>query len=310
MITYSAPGKIIISGEHAVVYGKPALVSAIDLRLKFSVFNAKQKTENKVIKFISSEVIKYLKLNKITYKEKNFNYKIDSHIPIGRGMGSSAALSTAGAASFLEFYTRKKFSTKEINDVAFNIEKYFHTHSSGVDVAVSCFGGLIYYRKEFDFLRNICSLDFNLPDKIIDNLFLIDTGKPVESTGDMVTQVADWYHKHSQRANGLFDKIEKITKTIVLCLKENNIDLLQKSIDQNEKYLEELGVVSQTTKETINNLKKFGAGKITGAGGKKSFSGFILFLSNNFSGLRNYCKKNDLKLLKFTQSKKGLKNLI
>ena len=307
MITYSAPGKIILSGEHAVVYGKPALVSAINLRLKFSVFKAKEKTEDKVINFISKEVIKYLKLNKITYEEKNFDYKIESQIPIGRGMGSSAALSTAGAACFLEFYTGRIFSTKEINNIGFNIERYFHAHSSGVDVAVTCFGGLIYYRKEFDFLRNIFSLDFILPAQIENHLFLIDTGKPSETTGDMVMRVRKLYKKNKRLMTGFLNKCEETTKNIVLSIKENNTDILTQSIAENEKLLEAVGVVSAKAKKILKELKTIGVGKITGGGGKKTTSGFIIFYNENFSYLKKYCQQNNLNLYSFKQSKKGLK---
>ncbi len=309
MITYSAPGKIIISGEHAVVFGRPALVSAYNLRLKLSVFESDRSVKNKVMKFISDKVKDYLKESKKPFKDKKFGYKIESQIPIGRGMGSSAALSVTAAACFFEFYTGKKASLDVTNNLAYNIEKYFHTNSSGVDVAVSCYGGLIYYRKEFDFLRNISILNFKIPDRFVDNLFLIDTGKPQEKTAEMVVRVGIWYHNHSKTGKQVFHKMENITKEAVLSIKENKIDLFKKTILENEKCLEEIGVVSPKTKRIINDLKKFGSGKITGAGGEKSASGFIILYCDKPPEVTKYCNENNLKFYKFYSSAEGLKKI-
>ena len=152
-ISYSAPGKVILSGEHVVVYGKPALVSAINLRLKFIVTNlvrsSKNDKDDKEIFFINKEIKNYLINQKINFTDRPFNYKIESEIPIGRGLGSSAALSAAAVAAFLEFYSGREFNKEVINSLAFKIEKHFHQNPSGVDNSASCFGGLILYQNMF-----------------------------------------------------------------------------------------------------------------------------------------------------------------
>ena len=125
-ISYSAPAKVILSGEHAVVYGKPALVSALNLRLRFSLWEEKSRITDKSIRFISETVKTYLNTQKIVYSDKEFDFKIESEIPVGRGLGSSAALSVASAAAFLEFYTGEQFKKETVNELAFQVEKHFH----------------------------------------------------------------------------------------------------------------------------------------------------------------------------------------
>lgn len=301
-ISYSAPGKVIFSGEHAVVYGKPALVCALNRRLKFTLDyhleNGRCQDGN--IKFIKNLVAKFL--NQKT-KLSQYRYQINSEIPIGRGLGSSAALSTAATACFLNFFSGKSFDKKTINSLAYEAEKKFHQTPSGVDNTTSCFGGLIYYRKEFEFLKNISHLPFKIPKEIEERLFLIDSGKPNEKTAEMVGFVKENYSKKTEK---IFEEIEKITKRMVLALKEKNQNEFARSIFKNERLLEKLGVVSEKTKNLLYQLKSFGVGKITGAGGKKRGSGYLLFFSQNNKKLTQFLKEKTLSYLKFKPDYQGL----
>ena len=95
MISYQAPGKIILSGEHSVVYAKPAFVTAISYYLRFSIDDNFSNTIDpkieKAVRFCEKIVLKYLQKEKPELKKKKFRYKVKSDIPEGRGMGSSAA---------------------------------------------------------------------------------------------------------------------------------------------------------------------------------------------------------------------------
>jgi mevalonate kinase len=299
-ISYSAPAKVILSGEHAVVYGKPALVSAINIRLKFSLFESTAEIKDKNILLISSKVKEYLEKEKIVFKDKKFDFKIESDIPVGRGLGSSAALSVAAVASFLEFYTGQELEKDIVNNLAFQIEKHFHQNPSGVDNSAVCFGGLILYQKKIQ----LTNLKNKIPKKFEEKLFLIDSGKPKETTGEMVKLVESV--ELVKPIEIIFNKIEIETKKILNAIEKENVEQLKESIVVNEKLLEKIGVVSEKTKKILNKLSKFGCGKVTGAGGRETGSGFILFFTENKNELVNFLKNNKIEYYQFVPDYQGL----
>ena len=298
-ISYSAPAKVILSGEHAVVYGKPALVSAINIRLEFSLWEEAVEINDKNILFISQKVKDYLRNQKIVFLDKPFNFKIKSEIPIGRGLGSSAALSVTTAAAFLDFYAKKQFKKEIDNNLAFEIEKHFHKNPSGVDNSAVCFGGLILYNKYIS-LKN---LDYKIPKIIEEKLFLIDSGKPKETTGEMVDFV------RTKAVEKILDEIETTTKKLEESIVKENIDLFKECLTNNENLLEKLEVVSEKTKKLLADLSGFGFGKITGAGGRKTDSGFILFLTEDKEKLVKFLKRKKIDYYQFVQDYQGLKKL-
>jgi mevalonate kinase len=305
-IICSAPAKTILSGEHAVVYGKPGLVSALDLRLKFSVWESKKKITEPAIIYLVETVFKYLRKEKIKFFKKSFDYQIDSAIPIGCGLGSSAAFSVAAVAALSKFYTGQEFPKEIINNIAYQGEKYFHKNPSGVDVSASCFGGLIFYRKEFEFLKNITSLGFKIPPKIEEKLYLIDSKRAKESTADMVFKLGKLYNKKPKFTEEILAGIEKTTKKMTVAIIKKDEDFFAQSILENEVFLELLGVVSSKTKKLLEELANWGVGKVTGAGGASFGSGFILFFSKKGKELENFLKQKKINFYQFKQDYRGL----
>ena len=310
ILSYSAPGKIILSGEHAMIYGKPALVSAIDKRLTVSISEGDGRNNNPKIEEIILIVKKYLQNKKVPIEEKNCHISIQSDIPIGRGLGSSGALSVAAAASLMEFFTGTQYNPEEINNCAYQIEKLFHKNASGVDPTTSCFGGLIFYRKEFEFLKTISSLHAKIPKEIAENLYLIDSGKPHESTAEMVQQVGKLYNNRSKFVENVFQKIERITKRMVVSLMKEDREFFTQTVTENEELLEKIGVVSSSTIKLLETLKPYGVGKITGAGGKKSGSGYLLFYAMAKNKAEKYFQKKNISYLIFNPSQEGVKKIL
>ncbi|HRN70147.1 MAG TPA: mevalonate kinase [Candidatus Woesebacteria bacterium] len=305
-ISYSSPAKIILSGEHSVVYGKPAFVTAIDLRLTVTIEAGEKGEKHQAVDHIEELVLSYLrKAQKI--EKKPFSCTITSDILIGRGMGSSAAFCVATVAALLHFYSGKEFNKQTINSLAYQAEKFFHGMPSGVDVSASCFGGLIFYRKEFEFLKHISSLNFKIPQPFQDNLFLIDSGKPAETTAEMVKAVGKRYNDMPKEMEQTLMRIEKITKRMVISIVKEDVQMFAESIADNQKELEDLGIISKPTKQLLKQLSPFGVGKVTGAGGLKEGSGMILFLAQNKKELGNYLKKQNIEYVSFKQDFEGVR---
>lgn len=306
-IIYEAPAKVILSGEHGVVYGKPALVFAINTILRCTATIQENTSTDKLTNYIIETVESYLQKKKIVYKKNNISLHFKSSIPPGRGLGSSAALSVAAAAACLHVLTETKPSRESVNNTAYLIEKKFHDNPSGVDVSASCFGGLIYYRKEFEFLKTISALNFKLPKHFEENLYLIDSGKPVESTKDMVMMLGKNHNKNPGDIERLLAKMEKITKKMTLSIVKEDLQLFSQCIAENEHILEDLNLVSISTIKMLKELEEFGVGKVTGAGGTKSGSGYILFLTNNKDHVESYLQKKNISYMKFNQGSEGVK---
>ena len=310
MVSYSAPAKIILSGEHSVVYTKPAFVTAVEHFLTVTIQEGTSKEySNEVAKALQycDEIVKqYLTKNSSIKKFPSFDYTYESDIPEGRGMGSSAAFCVATVAALLDFYSGQEFDKQIINSLAYQCEKHFHGMPSGVDVSASCFGGLIFYRKEFEFLKTISSLNFKIPKNIEENLYLIDSGKPVESTKEMVSYVGKNYNANPKKMDQTLQGIEKITKRMVVSIVKEDISMFKQSIEENNDLLGELGIVSAHTKQFIDELKPYGAGKVTGAGGIQKGSGFILFYADDIEKLTEFLSAKKIEIRKFKQNYTGV----
>ncbi len=282
-ITVSTPGKIILIGEHTVVYGFPAILTAINRRLYVTI-RSTRKTDSQVdnIKIINANV----KDNHLVRKSIDIfreNFKIDklsplemeisTDIPPNRGLGSSASLSSAVIGALMKGVLNI-WNPAKINELSFLVEKSQHTNPSGADNTIVTFGGLIWYRKEFDFLKSIWSLpviQYKFPPFIF-----IDSGRPVESTGEMVENLGILYKKQ-KKMDEIFYSQEKETKKMLLALKQNNIKDLQEAIVNSEKNLEKMGVVGPHAKSIIAEIQRIGGvAKVSGGGGYKKGSGMLI----------------------------------
>lgn len=292
MITVSVPGKVHLMGEHVVVYGKPALLAAINKRLTVSVESGETTAEGFV-----ADIVRIV--------EKHFgipvkaSITIRSDIPEGYHLGSSAAVAV-GTIAALSFFLKKVWNPVLFNQLAYEAEKIMHGNPSGGDNTTVTMGGFIWYRKELEFLKSIWQLPFTTK---LDKFFLIDTGKPKETTKEMVAFVAQ--QKNLQK---FFDENEKQTKRIAVALKENNERELIDAIRIGERTLEGIGVVSQKVIPVIRKIQSAGgAAKILGGGGRKLGVGFLLCYHHNPDEIENLCNPFGFSLQEIKLGEEGVR---
>ncbi len=310
MITVSAPGKIHLLGEHMVVYGKPALLTTVDLRVTITLkppSSIKPPTHidtfvhiyDTLRKTIESIIKKYLKTKSIP----PYHLTISSQIPIGAGLGSSAAISAAYIAALLSFL-KVKWDLNLIDRLTFETEKIFHGNPSGGDNTAVVHGGLISYIKG----KLVQPLPFSIPPKLAKNFILINTGKPKETTKEMVEIVSIKRKAERVKFEKIFDSQEQLVKKLLLAIQSGNENQLIQIIRDGEKNLESIGVVSPSAKSIIRKIEQAGgAAKICGAGGKIKATGILLAYHPRKAVLEKIAKAENLPYFSTTLGVEGVK---
>ncbi len=317
VIRASAPGKIHFLGEHAVVYGKPAMLTTVNLRCYIEVtprtdtqIKILSQNPNKTKIHPSDHILLTIKDVFSYYKEKpktGFNLSVQSEIPIGAGLGSSAATAVATAAAISAFLN-KPFDKTAINEIAFRAEQRVHGMPSGGDNSAICFGGLAWFRKETEDLKIIQQLSFTLSANISKNFLIINTGKPEETTGEMVAHVKALYEKNPETVERFLHSQEHLTRELVSAMKNQRENEMITIIKEGEKNLESIGVVSVFAQSIIRDIEKIGgAGKICGGGGVQKGVGVILAYHSNVEKLKIVAKKYNLPYFQAELGVEGVK---
>lgn len=269
----SAPGKIILFGEHFVVYGGKAILCAINKRITVT---AKAIPENKIsIKSSIGNLVLapkrpltdvdiqlrpfYYLADKMIqkYDEKSgMEITIDSEIPVGVGLGSSSACCVAGAAAISGVFTKK--SKEEILQMAIEAEKTMFPNTSGADCTVCTFGGIMQYDKQTGHSKIDSEPRFHL---------VIANSKIEHSTKEVVSTVNQFKEKNEERFSKICNEENNLIDDVLVCLKKNDLKGIGIDIIKNQEYLELIGVSNEKLRSMIElaNKSSFGA-KITGAG--------------------------------------------
>jgi len=264
----SAPGKIILFGEHFVVHGTPAILAAINKRVTVtSTF-----TDNKTIKVnsqlgtievpisssheeVKSEFRPFVYLAKF-FSDQNHSgleITIDSDIPIGVGLGSSSACCVAATASIFGLF--KELSSEEILKISIEAEKTIFPDTSGADCAVCTYGGMI----EHPSIEKI--------DNTFDLNLLIANSMIPHNTKNSVEKVNKFKENDEKRFSELCDLENKLIDKVIVAMKNNDSTTFGLKMSENQKYLEEIQVSNDTLRGMISSLNEISLGsKITGAG--------------------------------------------
>ncbi|MBI2039537.1 mevalonate kinase [Candidatus Microgenomates bacterium] len=302
-IVVSAPAKVHLLGEHSVVYGKPAILATLDLRVTFTTNPSSNHERGRLSNVIEPIIKKYLKIKTIP----PYRVAISSQIPQGVGLGSSAAVSASYIAALLSFL-KVKWDLNLINKLTYEAEKVFHGNPSGADNSTVVFGGLIWFRKESEDLKIIQPLTFSIPAKLAKNFYLINTGTPKESTKEMVTVVKNLYDKNEKLVNKFLEDQEKLVKELLNIIKAGNEVEMIRIIRAGEANLESIGVCSPYVKKIIRQIEKSGgAAKICGAGATSGPTGVLLAYHPNKNKLIKVVKSLNLSHFTVRLGVEGLK---
>lgn len=254
----SAPGKVILFGEHFVVYDKPALVSAIGLRAYAEVEESGRGIvldgwtgENPAVK-ASAHIAERLEYS------GGIKIRIKSSIPQSVGLGSSASVSVASAAA-TSLLLKGELDLELIMEAAHLGESLVHYRPSGIDTTIATYGGGGIYTRS----KGFRSMGFNL-----DEILIINTGK-ARRTGDLVKRVKEFRDAHREEFERILKDAEQIIWEAVDALKNEDIELTGKLMLRNQELLRKVGVSSREIEDVIGLCMKYGAlgAKLTGAGG-------------------------------------------
>jgi mevalonate kinase len=307
----SVPAKLILSGEHAVLYKCPALSMAIQLHTQCKCSFTPSQTNSVTIELadyqqkhclpanlchkmavdiesrytlfenehaaIQSVLAKPLDLILCTLhhfdlfhniKKGEWTFTISSDIPVGRGLGSSAAVIVSLLNSLLIHHDIKT-NKKTLLALARKVESRQHGKSSGIDPATIIFGGLL------EFHANKATKKHKVHNF---KSWLIDTGSPESTTGQTVIDVRN----HFANDSALWKNFAKATQEITQAWSIEDSAALKLGIKQNEMLLEQIGVVPKKVQNFIRELtaQYQAAAKICGAGSiKGEYAGSLLCIS-------------------------------
>ena len=287
----SAPGKVILFGEHFVVYGVKAILCSINKRVTVTAETTNEKKisinskigklvlePNKSIFEINSPLkpFYYLANKAIKNKDIGIHIQIDSEIPLGAGLGSSSACCVAAAASIFNLFGQA--SKEKILEHAIEAEKTIFENTSGADCTVCTYGGIMEYDKNTGFKK--------IEDK--PNFQLVIVNSNIEhSTQSMVSKVKEFENENKEKFSNLSNLESQLVEDVLKLVKENKTKEIGEKMNKNQEYLEILGISNDelTKMIRIGQESSFGA-KITGSGG-----GGCIFALTNESDSQNILKK-------------------
>ena len=275
-ISATAPGKIILFGEHAVVYGYPAIAAPVtQVRAKaFVLANPTEKTG--LVEIDAPDIDLHTSLSNLPGDHpfvilfSNLLDRLDikampacqvritSSIPVAAGLGSGAAVSIALGRAISSFLGHP-MPDDQISDLAFQVEKRYHGNPSGVDNTVITYSQPVYYTRGQPFER------LRLANSI--TLLIADSGIQ-SSTSRVVEDVRLAREADPQHYNQLFEIIGQITTQAREIITKGRILELGTLMVKNHQALKELGVSCPELDRLVEAAINTGApgAKLCGAG--------------------------------------------
>lgn len=279
-VTVSAPGKLMLLGEHAVVYGHPCIVTAVSQRMRVTaskldqplcVINAPDVEVANYQKSITSlgtgeipQGARFVEVAVKNYLEKfsftgGVSLTTSSEFSSLFGFGSSAA-SVVCVIKALSQLFGKKLSNDQLFVLAYKTVLDVQGKGSGFDVAAAIYGGTIYFKNG---------------GKVIEPLAVLDMPIVVGYTGvkadtiSLMHSVREKMEAQPAPVTKIFEAIAKLTDDAKGKIIEGDWGRVGKLMEFNQEYLRDIGVSSEKLEAMISAAKSAGAygAKLSGAGG-------------------------------------------
>jgi len=279
-VTASAPGKLMLFGEHAVVYGRPCLVTAVDRRIKVSVEllernevvisapevgitsfcqrlgDLGKKPCPKEVIFVSRGIKNFFAAAKI---KNGLKIATKSDFSSQFGFGSSSAVTVATLKALSELFG-KKLTKQALFDIGYRTVLEIQGVGSGFDLAAAIWGGTLC------FVAGGKKIE---PVKVGQLPIVVGYTGIKADTPTLVRKVATYYQSNRILVDAIFDSVEKIVIKAREALENRDYPELGVLMDQNQDFLEKLGVNCGKLNRLIEAARKAGAygAKLSGAGG-------------------------------------------
>ncbi len=270
----SAAGKVILLGEHAVVYGKHALAlpieNAITARCRKTSgpvvlripawqvdesFTPEEKSDSGAVAILR------LLLRQMDVAAENLEMEVQTRLPAAQGLGTSAALAAAMARA-LDALLGSSLSDDDINSLTFECEKLAHGEPSGVDNAIAVYGQPILFRKQESPDLNTIDMQETPP------LVIACSGSP-GVTIEQVAGVRARYENNSSLYETVFDDIDRLSLAGLAALEAADYSTLGAQMNICHGLLNAIEVSTPELEAMVALARQHGAigAKLTGAGG-------------------------------------------
>ncbi len=272
----SAPGKVILFGEHAVVYGRPAIaVPVTQVQAKATVTAYLSGAPGQVIVDAPdiglrsdaaalqpghplAVLLETVRQMAGAERMPSLRLKITSTIPVASGLGSGAAVSVAAARALGAFLGRP-FNNDEISAIAYEVEKVHHGTPSGIDNTVIAHAQPVCFRRS----QPVEVLRVSRPFTLI----IADSGAQ-SATGAVVGDVRRRWQEQPAPFEALFDTIGEIAEQARRSIEQGTPEELGGLMNANQQALVEMGVSSPELDRLVAAALEAGArgAKLSGAG--------------------------------------------
>lgn len=258
-----APGKVILLGEHAVVFGQPALAAALPFGVEVEALPA----TNGGVRFEGAQpppderIAPAIQVVAHALGVEHARLRVRTELPIGGGLGSSAAFSVALARA-LAALQGMDAAPEVIESVALDAERVFHGRASGVDHTTSARGGLLLFWKGEP--PRVEPVRAARPIPLVLGL----TGKS-RSTRAFVTSLADRLERDPDELGPCVERLGALAKGGAVDVESGDLESLGRRFDEAHELLVRCDVSCEPLDEIVAAARQAGAlgAKLTGAGG-------------------------------------------